>query len=90
MTKDEMNQFTGKGRNRSNKKRHAHPFVKEDAPEHDVLSTDDLPKTFDWREKVKTDDPDAVMTVRSQGECGSCWAFTTAYALEFYNWIAGG
>lgn len=36
----------------------------------------ELPKSFDWRELGK------VSSVKEQGECGVCWAFTSAANLE--------
>ncbi|MCK4412848.1 MAG: hypothetical protein KAY32_04830 [Candidatus Eisenbacteria sp.] len=37
---------------------------------------DDLPAGWDWKEQG------AVTPARAQGECGSCWAFAAAGALE--------
>jgi C1A family cysteine protease/putative hemolysin len=36
----------------------------------------DLPTSFDWR------DLDGCSSIKNQGNCGSCWAFGTAAALE--------
>ncbi|GAA0152813.1 cysteine protease [Lithospermum erythrorhizon] len=45
---------------------------------------DSLPEFIDWREHG------AVPPVKDQGNCGSCWAFSTIGAVEGINQIATG
>ncbi|CDW90523.1 cathepsin l [Stylonychia lemnae] len=44
----------------------------------------DIPDSIDWREKG------AVNAVKDQGQCGSCWAFSTIASLESRYFIETG
>ncbi|PON40820.1 Cysteine Protease [Parasponia andersonii] len=45
---------------------------------------DELPKSVDWRKEG------AVAPVKDQGQCGSCWAFSTIAAVEGINKLVTG
>lgn len=88
-TKDEIKKFRSK-KLLDRKSERGHPMVEYKPPSYTVLDTKNIPSSINWVESVMKRDPYAVIPMRNQEECGSCWGFTAAAAIEFYNWEAGG
>ena len=67
------------GSTASQKEEHFHLREDSDAKKtSDTPMDDDLPLNFSWREKM----PDCLGSIQDQGDCGSCWAFTSAGLLS--------
>jgi len=65
---DDFTEYMGFGNDKNN------TIKKYD--EYNKLSITELPKTVDWRTKG------VVNPVKNQGNCGSCWAFSTISSIE--------
>ena len=55
-----------------------------DLPMHNAIKRAPVADSIDWREVG------AVSAVKDQGQCGSCWTFSTTGCLESHNFLRNG
>jgi cathepsin L len=84
LTRDEKR--ASLGHNKAKRQAHAQAGPKHEVPSGLTMkSVKDLPARVDWRET-----PNVVSSVKDQGHCGSCWAFSATETLESHVALATG
>jgi len=57
--------------------------------DYSPVELQDLPTEWDWRTTGGKDNKGVVTKIKDQGDCGSCWAFSTIAAIES-KWALNG